>query len=60
MVPAKVFNTIINALDERLKEIRASAEAPDGEEEDFVEEVELEAESEAELAEPEEDAAEEE
>jgi len=53
---AKVFNTIVNALDERLKEAGVPTEAPAGEDEDFVEEVELEAEA---AAESEEDAAEE-
>ena len=42
----KVFDTIINALDERLKEKGLPTEAPAGEDEDYVEEVELEAESE--------------
>jgi len=51
---AKVFNTIINALAERLEEAGVPTETPAGEDEDFVEQVELEAESE------EEDAAEEE
>ena len=41
---AKVFNTIINALEERLKEIGAPVEPPAEEDEDFVEEVEQEAE----------------
>jgi polyphosphate kinase 2 (PPK2 family) len=52
----KVFNTIINALGEQLKEKGVLTEAPTGEDEDFVEEVELEAEA---AAESEEDAAEE-
>jgi len=52
---AKVFNTIINALANRLEEAGMPTEAPAGEDEDFVKEVELEAEAEAELAEPEED-----
>jgi polyphosphate kinase 2 (PPK2 family) len=56
----KVFSTIINALDEGLKEAGVAAEALEGEDEDFVEEVELEAESETELDEPEEGADEEE
>ncbi|MCK4450623.1 MAG: hypothetical protein KAX26_08530, partial [Anaerolineae bacterium] len=45
---AKVFNTIINALAERLEEAGVLAEAPAGEDDDFVEQVELEAESEEE------------
>jgi len=55
---AKVFNTIINGLADRLETAGVSTEAPAGEDEDFVEEVELEAEAEA--AESEGDAAEEE
>jgi len=54
----KVFNTIIDALADRLGAVGALAEAPAGEDEDFVEEAELEAE--AELAEPDEGTAEEE
>ena len=41
---AKVFSTIINALDTRLKGIGAPVEPPPGEDDDSVEEVELKAE----------------
>jgi len=41
----KVFNTIINALTERLEEAGVLVETPAGEDEEFVEEVELEAEA---------------
>ena len=49
----KVFDTIISALAGRLEEAGVLVEAPTGEDEEFVEEVELEAE--AALSEPDED-----
>jgi polyphosphate kinase 2 (PPK2 family) len=54
----KIFNTIINALATRLDEVGVTTEVLAGEDDDYIEEVELAAESEATPLEPTEETAE--